>query len=534
MENIVESTVTIEKLQEENETLNQKNSLLEQQKAELELKLKWFEEQYNLHQHKLFGRSSEQMNVDQLSLFNEVESDSKLEASEPTLEEITYKRRKQKGHREEMLKDLPVETIEYTLPEEELICDCGGKMHVMSKQVRKELKIVPAQVSVTEHVQFVYGCRDCEKNEINTTIKIAPMPKPAIPGSPASASAIAYVMSEKFVKAVPLYRQEQDLKRMDIEISRQTMANWMILSSDRWLRYLYRRMQEHLLKRDIAHADETTLQVLNEPGRAADSTSYMWLYRTGREGPPIVLYDYQTTRAGKHPKKFLEGYKGYLQTDGYDGYNGMPGIILVGCWAHSRRYFMEALKAIPSNKDSKPTITEEGLAFCNKLFEIEKALQDVTAEERYEERLKHSQPILDNFKQWLKYQSPRITPKSALGKAIKYCRNQWDKLEAFMLDGRLEISNNRAERSIKPFVIGRKNWMFSNTSKGATSSATIYSIVETAKENGIKPFEYLKHLLEQLPNVDVNDQAMLDTLLPWSTQLPEHCKVPIKNIHRPQ
>ncbi|PNT90703.1 hypothetical protein CDQ84_19340 [Clostridium thermosuccinogenes] len=254
----------------------------------------------------------------------------------------------------------------------------------------------------------------------------------------------------------------------------------------------------------------------------------MWLYRTGREGPPIILYDYQTTRAGKHPKKFLEGFKGYLHTDGYDGYSGMPGIIQVGCWAHARRYFVDALKAMPPKKDDKPTVTEEGLAFCNNLFEIEKMLHDVTPEERYEGRLKHSRPVLDKFKEWLKYWSPRVTPKSSLGKAIQYCRNQWDKLEAFMLDGRLEIDNNRSERSIKPFVIGRKNWLFSNTPKGANASATIYSIVETAKENGLNPFEYLTYLFERLPNINIKDQHALDTLLPWSANLPGHCKVPNK------
>jgi len=519
----VKSTVTIEKLQTEIE-------ILKQEKAELEAKLKWFEEQFRLHQHKLFGRSSEKTEVpEQLNLFNEAESEAKPAVPEPTLEEITYKRRKKQSHREEMLKDIPVETIEYRLPEEEQVCDyCGGKLHEMSKEVRREIEIIPAQVRVKEHVQYVYGCRNCEKNEISTPIVTAPMPKPALPGSLASASAIAHVMTEKFVKGLPLYRQEQDWERMGIEISRQTMANWMIQSSDRWLRPIYERMREHLLQRDILHSDDTTLQVLKEPGRAADSTSYMWLYRTGREGPPIILYDYQTTRAGKHPKKFLEGFKGYLHTDGYDGYSGMPGIIQVGCWAHARRYFVDALKAMPPKKDDKPTVTEEGLAFCNNLFEIEKMLHDVTPEERYEGRLKHSRPVLDKFKEWLKYWSPRVTPKSSLGKAIQYCRNQWDKLEAFMLDGRLEIDNNRSERSIKPFVIGRKNWLFSNTPKGANASATIYSIVETAKENGLNPFEYLTHLFERLPNINIKDQHALDTLLPWSANLPGHCKVPNK------
>lgn len=524
MENTVKSTITIEKLQEENE-------MLKQEKAALELKVKWFEEQFRLQQHRLFGRSSEKMEMpEQLLLFNEAESEFKRDVQEPTIEEINYKRRKRKGHREEMLQDLPVETIEYTLTEEEQICDCGCKLHVMSKEVRKELKIVPPQVSVVEHVQFVYACRDCDKNDITTTIKTAPMPKPALPGSPASSSAIAHVMTEKFVKGLPLYRQEQDWKRMGIDISRQTMSNWMIQSSDRWLSPLYNRMKEHLLSRDILHADETTLQVLKEPDRAAATNSYMWLYRTGRDGPAIILYDYQTTRASKHPKNFLKGFKGYLQVDAYDGYNGLNEIILVACWAHARRYFSDAIKAMPKIQKDKPTVSEEGLEFCNSLYRIEETLRDVTPKERYKARLEHSRPVLDEFQNWLKYQTPRVIPKSALGKAIQYCRNQWHKLEAFMLDGRLEIDNNRSERTIKQFVIGRKNWLFSNTQKGATSSATIYSIVETAKENGLNPFKYITYLFDQLPNIDIKDQNAIDLLLPWSVNLPYRCRVPNKTI----
>ncbi len=519
MENLLKLTNTIEKLQEENE-------LLRHQNVELSTKLDWFMEQFRLNQHRQFGSSSEQTATEQISLFNEAEVEAKPDAPEPTVEEITYSRKKRQGHREEMLKDLPVETIEYSLPKEEQICEsCNEPLHVMSKEVRKEIKIIPPQVSVVEHVRYVYACRNCEKNEINTPVVTASMPNPVLPRSIASASAVAYVMSEKFVKGLPLYRQEQDWKRMGVNISRQNMANWMIQSSDRWLRLMYNRMREHLLKRDILHADETTLQVLKEPERAADSKSYMWLYRTGREGPPIILYDYQTTRAGKHPKKFLEGYKGYLNTDAYAGYNDMPGIINVACWAHARRGFTDALKAMPPKKDNKLTVAEEGLAFCNKLFEIERELHDATVEERYEGRLNKSLPVLDKFKEWLKFYNRNAIPKSPLGKAIKYCLNHWDKLKAFLLDGRLEIDNNRAERSIKPFVIGRKGWLFCASQKGANSSATIYSIVESAKENGLNPFIYLVYLFEKLPNINIEDETILDDLLPWSPNLPVTCKI---------
>jgi hypothetical protein len=214
--------------------------------------------------------------------------------------------------------------------------------------------------------------------------------------------------------------------------------------------------------------------------------------------------------------------------DGYAGYNGIPDVSLVGCWAHARRKFTEALQALPESAKTTHVKAKEGLAFCNQLFSIERDLKDVSPEERYKKRLERSQPVLEAFLAWLHEQAPRVLPKSALGQAIKYCRNQWDRLVAFLEDGRLEIDNNRAERSIKPFVIGRKNWLFSNTIKGAKSSAIIYSIVETAKENGLNPFNYLKYLFEQLPNINLTDKEKLDQLLPWSTTIPEECRVPNK------
>lgn len=521
MKNTAATTVTFENPQEE-------IAYLKHKVAELQVKVNWYEEQFRLSKQREFGRSSEKSGggMEQLGIFNEAEIEAAPDAPEEATIEVSYTRRKGKETKEEKLEKLPVEEIEYHLAETEQICECcGGKLHEMSTETRSEIKVIPPQFIAVKHIRRVYGCRNCEKNEIKTPIKIAPAPKPALPGSIASPSALAYVMHQKFVMGLPLYRQEQDFERLGVRISRQTMANWMIGASDRWLKQLYERMREHLLTKDILHADETTLQVLHEPNRKAESTSYMWLYRTGREGPPIILYDYQTTRSGKHPARFLKEFKGYLHADGYGGYNDLPNIILIGCWAHGRRKFDEALCALPANLKNTPTAAHEGLEFCNKLFAIERELQDETPEERYKKRLLKSQPILDAFKEWLKYQTPRVTPKSALGQAIAYCRNQWDRLEGFMKDGRLEIDNNRSERSIKPFVIGRKNWLFANTAKGAAASATIYSVVETAKENDLNPFEYLKFLFEKMPNMNFDDKEAFDEILPWSKSLPEICKV---------
>lgn len=503
---------------------------LEMEKEELEAKLKWYEEQFRLSQQRRFGTSSEKTNLDQLSLFNEAEDTADSTIEEPTVETISYKRKKQRGQRERMLENLPTETIEYRLSNEEQVCSCcDGALHEMSTEVRRELKIIPAQVKVVEHVRHVYSCRHCERNEIETPIKTATMPASVFPGSLSSPSAMAYTMTQKYVESMPLYRQEKHLERFGVSISRQTLANWIIYGATTWLSLIYDQMREHLLKQDSLHADETTLQVLSEPERPATSNSYIWLYRTGREIPPIVLYDYQQTRASKHPRRFLEGFQGYLHVDGYAGYNGISGVTLVGCWAHARRKYTEALKALPESASTSAVKAKEGLAFCNQLFEIERELKDVSPQERYEERLKRSQPVLEAFSAWLREQTPRVLPKSALGQAIKYCRNQWERLKAFLQDGCLDIDNNRGERSIKPFVIGRKNWLFSNTAKGAKSSAIIYSVVETAKENGLNPFNYLSYLFEELPNLDTTDKTKLDQLLPWSQTIPEECRVPNKS-----
>ncbi|WP_164670296.1 IS66 family transposase [Virgibacillus doumboii] len=520
---------TAHKSKETIEYFKAQNEKLEIEKEALEAKLKWYEEQFRLSQQRRFGSSSEKTDSNQLSLFNETEDTADSAVEEPTVETITYKRKKQRGQCNQKLENLPTETIEYRLSDEEQVCSCcNGALHDMSTEVRKELKVIPAQVKVVEHVRHIYSCRHCERYGMETPIVTAKMPEPVFPGSLASPSAMAYTMTQKYVEGMPLYRQEKHLERFGVFIPRQTLANWMVHGAN-WLELIYNEMHTRLLELDIAHADETTLQVLAEPERPAASTSYMWLYRSGQTDVPIVLYDYQQTRAGKHPRRFLEGFKGYLNVDGYPGYNGLSNVTLVGCWAHARRKFTEALKALPESAATTTVKAEEGLAFCNQLFDIERKLKDKSPQERYEQRLERSQPVLDAFLAWLQEQTPRVLPKSALGKAIKYCRKQWEHLEAFLEDGRLEIDNNRAERSIKPFVIGSKAWLFSNTAKGARSSAIIYSIVETAKENGLNPFNYLSYLFEELPNMDTTDKEQLAQYLPWSATLPRECHVPNKS-----
>lgn len=508
------------------ENLEQRVNSLEKQNAELAAKIAWYEEQFRLSKQRQFGVSSEKTDANQLQLplFNEAEITADSGVEEPTVETIVYNRKKAKGQRDIKLENLPTETIEYRLSEEKQVCSCcQGNLHEMSTEVRRELKVIPAEVKVVEHIQYIYACRHCEREDIQTPILKASIPSSVFPKSLASPSAMAYIMNQKYVESMPLYRQEQQFARLGVFLSRQTLANWVLYGATTWLQLIYERMYLQLLSKDILHADETTLQVLREPGRTATATSYLWLYRSGQEGPAIILYDYQQTRASKHPRKFLSEFKGYLHVDGYAGYHGIPHVKLVGCWAHARRKFDEALKALPDRSADVPA--KAGLHFCNQLFAIEREIKDLSYEERYNDRLERSRPVLDAFSVWLRTQTPKVLPKSALGQAIKYCRNQWEKLEAFLEDGRLEIDNNRSERSIKPFVIGRKNWIFANTPKGAKSSAIIYSIVETAKENGLNPLQYLTYLFEELPNMDIRDMNALDQLLPWSKDLPDRCRV---------
>jgi transposase/uncharacterized coiled-coil protein SlyX len=503
---------------------NQEQALLIEH---LRAQLAQLTEQFRLANHKRFAPSSERTVPQQESLFNEAEAvaDAVNEEAvpEPTTETIVRRVVKARGERTIALADLPTEDIRHELPAEQRVCpQCTGHLHEMGADVREELKFIPAQFKRIRHLKVKYACRHCANHDTSTPIVTATMPNPAFPGSLASPSVVAHVMSQKYELALPLYRQEQWLTSRGLELLRQTLANWVMRGAD-LLEPVYLRMREVLVEQDALHADETPVQVLHEPERPAQSQSRMWVYCNGREGPPLVLYDYQTGRGSEHPMRFLHGFSGYLHVDGYEAYEKLANVELAGCFAHVRRYFDEALKVLPAEARRKATPARRGLEFCNRLFAIERELRDATAQQRYDARLDRSRPVLQEFHDWLVAQGPTIVPKSQLGKAVAYCLGQWPKLNTFLRDGRLEIDNNRCERAVKPFVIGRKNWLFANTPRGARSSAVIYSIVETAKENGLVPEYYLRYLFEQLPDLDVKDRAAIDGLLPWATLAQANC-----------
>lgn len=477
-----------------------------------------------------FGASSERFAIDtdeyrQMNLFNEADAEADKALPEPELEEITYSRKKRIGKREEDLSGLPVERVDHELPEEERACpQCGETMPDIGVDVRRELKLIPAQVVVVEHATHTYACANCQKNSDSTPIVKAQTPAPLISGSLASPSLVAHIAYQKYSNGMPLYRLENGFIFDGVSISRQTMSNWVMRCAETYLVAIYLLLKTFLLKETTLHADETTVQVLREPGRSAQSKSYEWVYCTsGSSEHKIVIHEYQETRKREHPQEFLKGFKGFLHTDGYQVYHGLPpDIIIIGCWAHARRKWENLLKTIPEDK-RKGSDAERGIMYINRLFDLEREFRKLSPEERYEKRLEKSKPVAEAFFSWV--ENLGALPKSPLGEPANYALSQRKFLMNVFLDGRTEISNNRCENSIRPFVRGRKAWLFSNTPGGATASSIMYSIIETAKVNGLHPYHYIKFLLEKLPAATTGN---LEAFLPWSNSLSDCCRLPIK------
>ena len=504
--------------------LNRRNAELENTVAELSTLVEHFKELFKLSQLHRFGASSEKTLAggQQMSLFGLPEAAPPPVAEQTETEKISYTRKKRPvGKREADLSALPLEVVEYDLPEDQRKCpQCGGAMKGIGVDTRDEIKIIPPQVIHVEHRCKAYKCAYCDKHAAKTPIVKAQAPTPVIKGSVASASAVAYVMSQKYLLHLPLYRLEQDFKRQGVAINRQNMANWAIRACEDWLQPLYDRLKQRLLAHDVMHSDDTGVQVLREPGKTPQSNSYMWLYRTsGDSKTPVAVYEYTDSHDGDHPEAFLKGWRGYCHTDGYAGYHDLADVTVVGCWAHVRRKFNDAFQ-ITKAPDSPAKI---GLDYCNRLFELERkfAEEKLDAGQRFRRRELESKPVAEAFFAWAETVS--TPPKLAITRAITYLLNQREWLMNVYLDGRLELSNNRGERSIKPFVMGRKNWLFSTSVAGVKASATAFSIIETAKDNGLKPFEYLRFLFETLPNATT---SQLDALVPWSDALPADCYAP--------
>lgn len=487
--------------------------------------------------NKRFGRSSEKtaaLSIGQPSLFdedalvfNEAENTADPKQAEPTIskEEDKPKSKKYKGQRDFLLKDLPHVKKVISFSEADRICQtCGNELLAIGEEfVRSELEYIPAKLQVIDYYRESLECRTCRKNG-DTYIKKTSTPAPVILHSMASPSAIAWMLHQKFVNALPLNRQEKEWQSLGIDLKRATMANWILAVARDWLMPIVELLQQELLRETWMHVDETAVQVLQEKGRKNTTKSYMWLYAAGQYADHAIrLFEYQPGRSGEYPMKFLNGFKGYLHTDAYAGYNKVSDVVHCYCWAHLRRKFVDALPTDTEQREKSPAT--KGIAFCNKLFEIESALQDLSCEERKTKRLELEMPVLEAFWSWVDTAKNHEPPKSAICGALNYAQNHKEGLMNYLLDSKCAISNNLAENSIRPFTIGRKNWLFSGSPKGAAASAAVYSLIETAKANGLNPQRYLRLLLESLPDLPFRQHPdLLKSYLPWNEEIQANCK----------
>jgi transposase len=476
-------------------------------------------EQLVLARHRLFGVSSEQLSG-QARLFDEAEAlvqattdaqDIAPIAPETAPSEGSNDKNPKKparGKRSPLPVDLKRVDVVHDVPEDERTCPCGTPMIEIGQDVSEQLDIVPMQVRVLRHIRKRYGCPSSTHAPVTAALPPQPLPK-----SNASADFLAMLLTVKFVDGLPLARFEYVLDRHGVPVPRQTLARWVI-GAGRMLQPLHNLMRETLTEGPFLHVDETVVQVLKEVGKTPTSTSYMWVQTGGPPGKPVVLYDYDPSRSGQVPVRLLEGYQGYLMTDGYDGYNALAktqGIEHLACWAHVRRRFVEAARVQPIGKRGG---ADEALVLIGKLYGIERDHKDAEDKLRLLARQQHSVPALAVLHAWLEKTLPVVTPQSALGTALAYLQKYWSRLTRYTERGDLPIDNNRCENAIRPFVLGRKAWLFSDTPAGANASAVIYSLVQTVKANGLEPYAWLRRVMRDLPAAKTVEDV--EALLPWN------------------
>jgi transposase len=504
--------------------------ILQNRIAELELENKNLHETVAYLTKKLYGNHSEtskSLGIEgQLSLFNEAEVEADPTVKEPSLAQVETLiiKRKYPGQRKDKLDKLPHDKVIFKMHPDELVCEqCGRELTPVGEEfVRTEVEYIPAVLRVIDYYRETYECRKC-KNTDHPYMEKTAVPAPVIPHSYASPAAVAHIMYQKYVNAVPLYRQETDWKNLGLNLKRQTMSNWILEASREWLQPLVNRMHSKLLSEKYIHADETRIEVMNEKDRKNTTDSYMWVYGNYKaSGTPIRIFEYHPTRNGDHAKEFLKGFHGYLISDAYSGYEKVEGITRCFCWSHLRRYFAEALPGDVSQPEA--TIPCQAIEYCNKLFKIEEEIEKLTPEEKRKQRQSRSKKVLDAFWSWVELNKDNCLPKSKLYKAFGYAQNQKEGLMRFLEDGNIAISNNLAENSIRPFTVGRRNWLFSGSPEGAKASAAVYSIVETAKANNINPYEYLRYIFKFLPGIRfLEEPEILEEFLPWNPEVKAFC-----------
>ena len=529
-ENIITLIQAMQAYQKKQETEIQ---LLKEKMKELEFMNALLSDRLALAQRKQFGSSSEKYaeGYEQMNLFNEAEQEADPNAAEPEMEEIhpkSYKHKKPTGKKEEDLSAFETtEVIKHKLEGDDRFCpECGTKYKVVTTETVKYLKFIPARFEVVEETTYVYACPKCGMMK-------RPQKDPSLlKGSVATPSLVAGIMNAKYVNGMPLARQEREFARYNLNLSTKTMANWIILCAKRYLQPVYDLMREEFLRGRYIHCDETRLQVIDEPEQKGTTQNWMWVYLTDEYSgsPRMVLFQYERTRGGYHPAEFLgDEFRGYLTCDGYQAYHGLPEQITVtGCMAHARRRFDEALTPLKkgfTKEQLKETTAYQAMARIGMLYKIEELIRNQSPEERYTERQKQSKPLLEAFFGWLHTLEGSVNRSSKIGEAVLYALNQEKYLKAYLEDGHLSIDNSAAERAIKNFAIGRRNWLFSKSIKGAEASATVYSITETALLKGLKPYDYVAYILERMKDLGpFPSKEDLQQLLPWSESIPESCR----------
>lgn len=501
---------------QQNDTLPNDIDALKALVLQKQARIQFLEEQVILFKYRQFGKSSEK-SVQQTELFDEAESEADLAApqiAEPVeSESIQTVSPKAKSGRKPLPSTLPRIRIEHDVAEHDKTCQCGCQKVCIGEDTSEQLDIIPAVVQVLVHVRKKYACKTCESG-----VSIADLPKQPIPKSNASPGLLAHIAVAKYQDALPLYRMETIFKRLGISLPRNTQANWMIKCAE-LLQPLCNLLNDRLLDSGYIHMDETRVQVLNEPDKPPDSLSYMWVRRTGDIEQPIILFDYNPRRTGAVVKTLLSDYQGYLQTDDYASYlktGASDGITHLGCMAHARRKFTDAQKVSPSKK-SHVSKADMAVNMIKVLYAIEANIKVKTPKERYLIRQEKSVPQLNKMKAWLDKALQNTLPKGKAGEALLYMHKNWSKLTAYTQDGRLNIDNNPVENAIRPFAIGRKNWMFSSSQNGAKASAMLYSIIETAKANRLEPYEYLRTLFARLPSCETLED--FESMLPWRVEI---------------
>lgn len=484
---------------------------LESKTEHWKLKYESLLESFKLAQQHRYGASSEQ-HLLQDDLFDEadapVSSDDEIDSSDTVTVEA-HERQKQHPKRAPLPDHFPREDILIDVDDVDKVCACGGQKERFGESVSEQLDVVPPQLKVLRYVRPKYVCKGCE-----SSISIAPMPLLLLPKSMAAASFVAYTITAKYVDHIPLYRQEAIWARYGIAIPRNSSCDWLMKTAE-LCEPLWVLLGSHILSGNYIQADETTLRVLKTPKEDADRKKhYMWLYRGGPSNQKATYFDYQISREGKHAQEFLSGFKGYLQTDGYSGYDWVgkdPNIVHLACMAHARRPFAELIKI--AKKTGK---SQQAVALIKKLYAIEKQAKEasLTPEGRYTLRLKEAVPILKKIKVWLEKSLQGTPPKGKLGKAINYMLDRWEALTHYLKDGQLEIDNNLIENDVRPFAIGRKNWMFAGSPRGAKAGAIFYSLIKTAQANDVEPYVYLCYILNKIRSCKTEEDYQ--RLFPWN------------------